>query len=118
MKRAALRRRDDIGGGAGALGFRKFDFVRNAERGGNAIKRGSRLGERAGAEVAAGNRDAQALAAARNERLNRFDGTVHADRIIGIVALHGVVGQRKIARTSRQRADVIEARDERKGARA
>ena len=67
---------------------------------------------------AGGSALATALAAARDERRHRFDATVHADRIVGIVALHGVVGQREIARASRQRPDVIEACHERKGVRA
>ena len=45
-------------------------------------------------------------------------GRIGADRIVGIVALHGVVGEREVPGGARQRADMVEARHERKGARA
>ena len=45
-------------------------------------------------------------------------GSLERNRIVGIMALHGVVGERQIAGAARERADVIEARHERKRARA
>src|SRR5215831_6197144 len=94
VKRAPLGCGDDIGRRARAFGLRKLDLRGRAERGGNAGERGLRLGKNAGAEIAAGDRDAQALAAARNLWRDRLDWARRADRVIAVVALHRVVRER------------------------
>src|SRR5262245_65537857 len=109
VKRAAFAGGDDIGRGARAFRFRKLDLVRRAERGGDAGERGLRLRRRAGAKVAAGDGDAQARAAALEQRRDRLDRAPRAHRIIVVVALHRVIGEREIARAARQWPDVIEA---------
>ena len=47
-----------------------------------------------------------------------FDRPVDADRVFGVRALHRIVGEREVARSARERPEMIEARDERKRARA
>ena len=54
--------------------------------------------------------------AAINQRRHGFNRTVGADRIVGVVALHRVVGEREIAGRARHGSDVIEARNKREGA--
>ena len=71
-----------------------------------------RLRGRAGTKIAAGDGDAQAFAAAREQRRGRLHRTLRADRIVVIVTLHRVIGEREIARAARQRSDVIEACNE------
>ena len=89
-----------------------------AERGGDALHRDAGFRKRPFAEIAARDRDAQALGAARERGRRGLDRTVGADRILGIRPLHGVVGEREVARRARERSEMIEARDERIGARA
>ena len=112
VKRPAFARGDDVGRGARTLRFRKLDFVGHPERGGDAGERGLRLRGRAGTKIAAGDGDAQAFAAAREQRRGRLHRTLRADRIVVIVTLHRVIGEREIARAARQRSDVIEACNE------
>ena len=47
------------------------------------------------------------------QRRHRLDRTIDADRIVGVVALHGVIGEREVADAARQGTEMIEARDER-----
>jgi hypothetical protein len=121
--RACLRRRsrcsvafagrDDIGRGAGTLCFGNLDLVLHVERRGNTRERSLRLREHAGAEIAAGNGDAQAISAAIEEITDRLERPIDTDGIIGVVTLHGVIGEREIAGGAGQRPDVVEARHER-----
>jgi hypothetical protein len=118
MQRAAFAGGDDEGGSAGALRLRNLDLLGDTEGLGDARHRGLGLRQHAGAEVAAGDSDVQPFSAAREQRRDRLRRAVDADGIIGVVALHGVVGEREIARAARQRSQVIEARHEREGVRA
>ena len=115
MQARAFARGDDEGGGAGALGLRNFDVAIGAERGRDVIDGVAGFAGFA-FEIAAGDRDAQAVGAALQQRRDRLGGAVGAGRIVGVVTLHGVVGEREIARRARQRSEMIEARHERKGA--
>ena len=68
MQRGAFAGGDDIGGGAGARGFRDFDDACGAERLGDA---GDSLGgfrENVVLEISAGNRDAQSPDILRQQR--------------------------------------------------
>ena len=47
--------------------------------------------------------------------VDRLHRAIDADRIIAVVALHRVVGERQIQGTTGKGADMIEARHERKG---
>ena len=100
--------RDDVGGRARALGFRYLDVATGAECGGDAIDRVNRLGGSA-FEVAAGDRDAHSVKAAVQNRRHSFGIALGANGIVCVVALHGVIDDREIARAARQRTDVIEA---------
>ena len=64
MQARALGRGDDEGGGACPFGFRNVDFAGDGERRRDALDGRARLREQALAEIAAGNRDAQAVRAA------------------------------------------------------
>ena len=112
----ALAGRDDEGGGAGARGLRDLDLAGDAERLGDLGHRGQRLGRGAAPEIAAGDGDAQAADAGLERRQRRLGGPLGADGVLGVVALHGVVGERQVARGARQRPHMIEARHEREGA--
>ena len=68
MQRRAFGRGDDVGRGARAGGFRDFDLAGDAERLGDALDRGQCLRECALAEIAAGDRNTQAVLAAADER--------------------------------------------------
>ena len=118
MERGAFARGDDIGSGARPRGFRNLDLVVDVERGGDAGERGLRLWKQAVAEIATGDGDAQTVGTARDELGDRLDRILERNRIVGIMALHGVVGERQIAGAACERADVIETRHERKGVRA
>jgi len=70
------------------------------------------------AEIAAGDGNAKTLAGALEHRRDRFDRSIRTDRIVIIASLHGVVGEREIARRARQRPNMVEARNEGKATRA
>ncbi len=116
MERRALGRGDHIGGGARTRGLGNFDFASGCERGRDALERRQRLGQRAFAEIAAGDRDLQAIGAVIDARQRGSAGRVDADRIVRIVTLHGVVSEREVADRARERPEVIEACDEGKRA--
>ena len=117
VQASGLARGDDVGGGTGALGLRNDDFAIGAQRRGHAIDGVDRFRGLA-LEVAAGDGDAQAIGPASQKRSDRLGGTIGADRIVGIVALHRVVSEREVVRAARQRADMIEACREGERARA
>ena len=118
VQRGALGGGDHIGSGARACGFGELDLARRAERLGDAFDGVQRLGRCTALEIATGDRDAQTRGAALQCGQRRLDRPLAADRVVGIVALHGVVGERQVAGRARQRPQVIEARHEREGARA
>ena len=96
MQRRTFGRRDDIGRRARALGFGDFDFAADVERRGDPLHRLAGFRRGAFAEIAAGHRDPQAFDAAIEREQRRLDRPLGADRIVGIVSLHGVIGQREI----------------------
>ena len=119
MQRRAFGGGDDIGRGAGARGFREFDSSRRAERFRDALDGLNRFREKR----PCGNsrrrpRCASPPMSARNSALTGSGGRVGAGRIVRVGPLHRVIGQREIADAARERAEMIEARDERKAARA
>ena len=116
MQGGALAGRDDEGGGAGAGGLGDLDLAGDTERLGDAGHCGERLGRGAALEIAAGHGDAQAADAGLQRRQRRLGRALGAHGVLGIVALHGVVGERQVPRGARQRPHVIEARHEREGA--
>src|SRR5204863_9359165 len=68
--------------------------------------------------IPAGNLDAHVLDAPVQKRdllLRRPLGTL---RIVGVVALHGIISERQVTRRPRQRSCMIEARNEWKSSRA
>ena len=67
-------------------------------------------------EIAASDGDAQPVGALVQKRRDWFGSAIGANGIIGVVALHGVVGECDIAAAARQRADMIEAGRERESA--
>ena len=91
-----------IGGRARARGFGNLDLALAPQRLGDARRpRRSASGNAPLLEIAAGDRDAQAVDAARRASARvGSTGAVGADRIVGIAALHGVVGEREVARPS------------------
>ena len=112
MQARAFAGGDDEGRRPRALGLRNFDVAVGAERRRHAVDGVAGLAAVA-FEIAAGDGDAQTLRAALQERSDRFDRTIGAGRIVGIEALHGVIGKREIARRARERAEMIEAGDKR-----
>ncbi len=118
MQRGAFGRGDDIGRGAGARGFGNFDRSRRAKRLGDARDGLDGFRENIVLEIAAGDRDPQTADVLRQQRRHRLGRPRRAGRIVRIRPLHRVIGQREIADVARERAEMIEARDERKRARA
>ena len=96
---------------------RNLDVAIGAERRGNAVDGADHLGA-AAFEIPAGNRDAQVLDAPVQKRDHRLRRPLGTHRIVGVVALHGIISERQVARRPRQRSDMIEARNERKSSRA
>ena len=117
MQRGAFGCRDHEGGGAGACGLGKLDLARGAQRVGDARDGLDGFGRRAALEIAAGNRNPQAVDAAIDRRQRWLCRPVGADGILRIGTLHGIVGERQVSRRSCQRTEVIEAGDKREGAR-
>ena len=117
MQARAFARGDDESGRARALGLRDFDVAIGAKRRGNTVDRGERFRGLA-FEIAAGDGDAQTFDALIEKRSDRLHGAIGADRIVRIKALHGVVGEREVARGARERPKMIEACHKRKTARA
>ena len=72
MQRGALGRGDDVSGGARPRHFRHLDFARHAERRRDLDHRRRRFRRHPVAEIAAGDRDAQAVDAARKQRQRRL----------------------------------------------
>ena len=105
---------DDIGGGAGARGFGDFDDARGAERPGDAGDGLDGFGENVVLKISAGDRDPQTADVLRQQRRHRLGGPGRARRVVRIRSLHRVIGQREIADVARERAEMIEAEDERK----
>jgi hypothetical protein len=105
MNAAALR----------APGLGQLDGGACAQRLGDPSNRGGDLGLRLG-EMAAQDGDPEAVERRLEARHRRLGCPRGRDRIVGIGPLHGVVGQREIGSRARQRADVVEAGDEREGA--
>ena len=117
MERGALGRGDDVGGGAGPRCLRDFDLALDLEGRCHALVREQRFGRGAFAEIAAGDRDPQTVDAIIDARRHRFDRALHADRVIGIMPLHRVIGEREVADIACERPEMVEARHERKRAR-
>ena len=117
MQRGALDHGDEIGGGARPCGFGEFDRALDLQRGGDAVDRLEGAGLARAGEIAAEPGDAQVrdpLVEARRRRLGRDVGL----RRIGLVAPeHRVVGERKVGDGAGERAEMVEARDERERAR-
>ena len=78
MQRRAFGGGDDISRGAGARGFRDLDLVARVGRLGDAVERFQRLGKGALLEIAAGDRDAQTVETAVEQRRHRLDGALVA----------------------------------------
>ena len=120
MQRRAFGRGDDIGGGARARRFGDFDLVASRRA---PWRRASSAASGLGQQRPSGNsrrrrRCAGPASPASSMRRHRLGRPIGAGRIVGIGALHRVVGQREIARRARERAEMVEAGDERETARA
>ena len=118
MERRTLARCDQVGCGPRACGLRQLDHAADAQRRRNPLDRCGRLRARAFAEVASGYRDPESAGAARDERGDGLGRPIGADRIVGIGALHRIVRQHEVRNGARERADMIEACDERECTRA
>ena len=118
MQRGAFGGGDDIGRGAGARGFGDFDRSCVAPSAlATRATASTASGKHVLLEIAAGNRDPQPADVLRQLRVDRLDRPRRARGIVGVRPLHRVIGQREIADIARERAEMIEARDERKRAR-
>ena len=104
MQRRPLGCGDDVSGGPRPRHFRHLDFARYSERRRDLHHRGGRFRRHPVAEIAAGDGDAQAIDAAREQRQRRFHRPLGADGIVGIGALHGVVARREVGDSARERA--------------
>ncbi len=116
MQARALDGGDQIGGRARQRGLRNLDLVIGMQRGGDPVERDMRFGKQALLEIAARDRDAQTVGAALERLAGRLDPALDAHRIVGIAALHDIVGEREIAHAAGERAEMIEACHERKRA--
>ena len=116
MQRRALDHGDEIGGRARPLRLGEFDGALGLQRGGDAVDRleGRRLAR--SREIAAEPRDAKVRDAVIEGERRRQRGDVGLRRIGFVAAEHRVVGQREIGDAAGERAEVIEARDERERA--
>ena len=116
MEGRPFRRRDDVGGGAGARRFRDLDAALGAERLRDLAHRREGVAVAVAKEMTACDGDPQALDAAVERRQRRLGRTPRRDRIVGIGALHRVIGEREVGDAARQRPEMVEARDEGKAA--
>jgi hypothetical protein len=114
MQRGALGSGDDIGGGTCACGLRDFDRARNSERPGDAGDGLDSLGKNTLLEISAGDRNPQAPDVLRKQRTHRLGEPRRAGCVLRVGSLHRVIGQREIRDIARERAEMIEAVDERK----
>ena len=96
-KLRAFARGDDESRGACALRLRNLDLAIGAERRGNAGDGVDHLGD-AAFEISAGDRDAQVLDAPVQKRDHRLRRPLGTHRIVGVVALHGIISERQVAR--------------------
>ena len=115
MQAGRLGRGDDVRSRARELGLRYLDIAIGAKRRRYPIDGMDRFGAPA-FEITAGDRNPQPLGAALQERRDRLDRAIDANRIVRVVALHGVIGERQIVRAARHRSDMIETGAERKSA--
>ena len=119
VQRRALDHRDEIGRRARAPRLPGSSIVaRRAQRAGDAIHRLERGRLAAAREIAAEPRDAQAGEPSVEAGRGRLDRARGLRGIARIRPLHRVVARREIADRTRERPEMIEARDERKRARA
>ena len=81
---------------------------------GNGVERIACLGGEIVIGAAASDGNAQVADAVAKLRGNRLRLSIGTDRIVGVVALHHIVARSQICDRARERADVIEAGDERK----
>ena len=112
MQARAFGGRDDIACRTRTLRLGNLDVGICAECSRDAIHRDAGFRRHPLLEVPARDRDVQALRATIERRCCGFDGTVDADRILGIGALHRIVGERQIQRRACERPEMVEARDE------
>src|ERR1700690_622855 len=115
MQTGTLAGGDDEGRRAGALRFRNLDIAVGAERSRHPVNGVTGLAAVA-LEIAGGDGDAQTMRPLLQNRSDRFDRAAGAGWIFGIESLHGVIGEREIARGARERSEMIEAGDKRKRA--
>ncbi len=117
MQRRALDHGDEIGGGARPRGVGEFDRAVDLQRGGDPVDglEGAWLAARG-----RNSRRASRCAGPRRRPRGVSAGRQRRDvglRRIGLVAAeHRVVGQRQIGDAAGERAEVVEARDERERA--
>ena len=116
MQARALACSNDKRRRAGALGLRKLDVAIGAKRHCHAIDGVDWVRVQA-FEISAGDGDPKPVDAAIQKISHRLGCALGADRVARVVPLHGVVGEREIARRARQRPDMVEARHEWKSAR-
>ena len=116
MQGSAFRRGDQIGGSAGAGGLGDFHVGGYSKSGADMAHRGRCLGHLHRAEIAASAGNAKALDALVQQRGRGFGGAGGTERVLGVVALHRVVGQCQIPDRTRQRAEVVQAGHEREAA--
>src|SRR6516162_329511 len=111
MQTSALTRRDDKSCRAGMLSLWYIDVAIDVQRDCDAVYGLNRL-RTAGLEITARNRDAQSVGASLKQRSDRRRDPVHANRVIWIETLHGIISERQIFDCPSHRPDVIEACDE------
>ena len=87
-----------------------LDLLIGFERGGNACNSFERRCISAGFEISSCQGNAQPLAATGKQRRDIVDRPIRASGIVGIMALHDVIGKRKVAGRTREGPDMIEAR--------
>src|SRR5262249_52493527 len=78
----------------------------------NPLDRKQRFGRGALAEIAARDRDAQSVDAVIDAWQHGLAWTFQPDRVVRIVSLHRVIGERKVPDVARERPEMVEARDE------
>jgi hypothetical protein len=114
MQRGAFGCGDDIGRGARTGGLGNLDGLRYSKRLRHLRNGLGCLRKHVVLEIAASDRDPEVADALRQMRRRGLDRARRACGIIGIHALHRVIGQRQIGDAARERAEMVEAENKRK----